>query len=456
MAYVAYKQIKPEQVFVRNAIDLTIADLAGGDLESIALKTPTESLILFDKHTRPAFPDKDGTIILHGQDIAEGFQPVKVGLNEEVIFDPNHTLEIRCKEGEATRIQTVKLPWLAGGYDPLYPAVALRLVGIGGYYWLSWRGKSVKTRKWGREWLYLFMHSGEQSQIQRFQVWGEILLKSGRSIKLHLEDLWTLDRDGIRRVDVSYSRIRKAVDDIGLDLEQISQYSVQARAKYYIDDDSRDDCHVTPITFEVAGEDPSELGFIYRSSLGVFETVYASGKSTDRLDFKESTFRRSRTQMTVSNSSLRKVETFSGYLSEETERNRWTELMESEERYVLTPDGKIRAIIIDEASCEMDRMVLQGISFTWHLARERQGYAFDRGDGYPPLPPRPDDSSSRDGSSSDNGSSENWNLIDEGSGERSAIDDSSSNDSSEWDPSEGFDEQELWDEEDYGSSDDWH
>lgn len=351
-------------LFVRNAADII--------LDTASVLKITILAVRFRKG-REVIPlplsqaDADGRIVIRTREIAEGLVLDEPGLQDDVSVSSGPYIRVTYKENSSTGQETtdIPLPWIKGGYDADIPGLGSKIRDG----WLTWKS-ARKTVPWGRDWLYAFVPAG-----QSWGAYAYVRFRSGRPFEgfLPLESAAGQPEDALRRTDVSFERIRCLCDDRGYDREELSGWDVFGHVGGQSIGSVRYDC-----------EDCTAAhwrGFLYRSSLGVFESVYAKGKAVDKLMFENSVFRNGFMEKELKSKTTRQTETCTGYLESEGERDRWMEFVESSERYVLLQDGTLKPIILDGVNCDMTQNESEGMSFTWHLAKSRQGGGYDRDGG---------------------------------------------------------------------------
>ena len=349
-------------MFIRSCGDVILQNLDETPAKAITI---TVDEIEQFRMGKPA-PDEKGELTLRLREILEGIVIPQMTLADASWAIPdirlgityresgNHAVDGQLVEGDFDQTYEYKLPAIKGGYDPDYDI----LEGIKAGNWLTWRDERVKTCRHGKEYLYLYIPKNEAREIVYV-----ITFHDGTQVSFVDGSPASPGAERILRVDASVSAIKKlpTVIDCGKQ-EQIRSYAIYARKGMQPG---------RAVTFDVAEEKSS--AFIFRGSLGFFETVWSHGAASDKMTYESQVFTRQHQEVELGIKAIRQTETFSGWLRTERERNLWMEFIESDERYVLTPDGIIKPIIMDAVSCDMRHAELAGLSFTWHMAKVRQG-----------------------------------------------------------------------------------
>lgn len=342
---VAYTNKPGELLFTKNAADLVLEFESGESYADVSLVRGSEESSLVR-----LVPDADGKAVLLTREIAQGLPTTQIGLGERFLAKPT----VQYKIGGVF----YDIPWIKGGFDPTFDSVGSALAN--GNAILSFRPLTIKTYPRGREYLS-FIYKGTMPEIllTMYDTAG-----GSYEEEIHL----TAEGSGIVCIDASP--------------EAVDQYWIPDRgemAAYEFDFIFNDD-HQT-FRFELS-DGFDWTGFLFRNSLGVFDTLYAKGKTVNKIQRESSVFRNHFQEKESSSSSARQKETFTGWIEGETMRNLWLEFIESDEHYIFTGDRAPEPIILDEVNGDLPQDELSGFSFTWHLARLRQGSTPAKSDGF--------------------------------------------------------------------------
>jgi hypothetical protein len=347
-------------LFIKNAVDIVIDTTSVEKIYSISLKIGESFFRILPQLN----PDANGNIRLRTRELLEGISAEMITLQNPCIPAPVAYVQVLYCENKTDSSEWIPLPWIKGGYDS-------DISGLGQTIhkgWLNWK-KDCRTVRWGTEWLYVYVPAGK-----RLSLHADVTLSSG-SCSFDFNSIPILDYNAVRRINVSFQEIRGYCDRWGFDMYDIVDWCISGKL---------DRQELGSIRYVCEDSSPYWRGFIYRNSLGVFDSLYAKGSVIDKLTYESQVFQNNFLEQEITTHVDRQVETFSGYLDTEEERERWMEFIESSERYILLQDGTRKPIILDGVSCDMKENDSAGLSFTWHLAKIRQGYGA----------PREDDSSS--------------------------------------------------------------
>lgn len=121
--------------------------------------------------------------------------------------------------------------------------------------------------------------------------------------------------------------------------------------------------------FKVSSDDVlSAREFFFRNPFGVMQSIFSRGEITEGVDFEEETFVKGHIEKELNNKSRESFSVNSGYISDNASRCQWAAFLRSAERYVYSPEGILRRIIIDETDADMKHLALGELNFTFHYA----------------------------------------------------------------------------------------
>ena len=113
--------------------------------------------------------------------------------------------------------------------------------------------------------------------------------------------------------------------------------------------------------------------FLFRNSLGGYDTIHAVADRKKSMESESVLFVSGMEEMELKNDHYVSHEDGSGYLGSRDEVNFWYEFLSSDERYIVL-DGKRLRIIVEESDSEMTENSVTSLTFSWHFAKEPEGF----------------------------------------------------------------------------------
>lgn len=364
--------------FIKDAQDIVIS-LDGNDntsITSISIWKGSTPLLTFPNVTL----DASGKFVFRTREILEGLNLPWIDLTSAnpSIGDSSLTLRVVYNEMIENAWQndlreSISLPWIPGGTG--------RPAGPGAWdyekkFW-TLKEQPIKSRMSGADWPLFFFYLSDQVDREpihiddTFEVIAYFTDGTSARVMITGADEEPPDADyGIRYIRnlANYSYIRAIANNQGYAAKIIDHWTITRTGI----EDGPIESEYDTLTFYPDNSDGTD--FIYFNSLGVPERITSMGKSAESVEFAQTLFRNRYSELGASNNSVRKMQSFSGYLHTDTERNCWMEFIESKEHAVLLENGEVKRIILDEVSCETNKFALSGVTFTWHYAEGRKGF----------------------------------------------------------------------------------
>lgn len=118
--------------------------------------------------------------------------------------------------------------------------------------------------------------------------------------------------------------------------------------------------------------------FVFRNTLGLFDTVYALGQVSGSVDGETLTFIggvRSEVKMETEiwNGYRERIEVNTGPQETPGEKMLWEDFFKSDERYVYE-DGELRRIVVDKVNLKLIKRKGSSSTFTYHYAEDPKGH----------------------------------------------------------------------------------
>ena len=113
--------------------------------------------------------------------------------------------------------------------------------------------------------------------------------------------------------------------------------------------------------------------FIYRNSLGCWDSVYSKGdfKVTPKYTF--ASFLNRNTEGQLDSQAVETMEVSSGPLDGYREQRMWLEMLSSEEVYLVDQSGDMRLVVIEDSSPTLSQKDLNSLTFKCHYADRTVG-----------------------------------------------------------------------------------
>lgn len=264
------------------------------------------------------------------------------------------TAELGAVSIEAyNRQATSPTPWsrmvFPAGYDS-----ALHTALMNSYWW-TWRPQRCRTFASGKEYIATILSSGTTP------VYVEATFSDGTTDEEMLHNIGVGDGKKLFAViDVSYSRIAALFPD-----KSIVSYKVRRSGSAYSQ------------IYEVSHLRPRRV-FVFRNSLGMFDTVYATGNISDGASRDIKTFiGADRAEGISSNDSREKIYVNSGHIDTSGERTLWNEMMLSEDVWEYV-SGNFRKIIIDAFDMKLLEAASASMTFEYHYAKKPAGNGYTK------------------------------------------------------------------------------
>ena len=178
----------------------------------------------------------------------------------------------------------------------------------------------------------------------------------------------TVDAPSIVSIDASPDRISTLLEAADIPEAQILAYDVTAT-------------DTETLRFIVNRSDARLTHFLFINSLGVLDSVHATGRRQHNLEHLSESFSNRDIESELYNRSFGKLTVSTGYIPGSRARHQWREFLCSSYRFLLQDESK--RIILDDISPEVKDFEPSTISFTFHLAKEPRAWYYNN----PDLPP---------------------------------------------------------------------
>ena len=116
--------------------------------------------------------------------------------------------------------------------------------------------------------------------------------------------------------------------------------------------------------------------FVYRNSVGAYDTVYAHGSETRQLDQEFTMFVTNSDERELNNDTKENWTLSSGNLISDRQIDMWHDFLRSPERFIFE-DGELKPIIIESSESPTERGKLSSIQFTYRLSTRPSGRYYE-------------------------------------------------------------------------------
>lgn len=219
--------------------------------------------------------------------------------------------------------------------------------------WLTWKPQVTRTWLWASEILSFLLPTNVSKTV-----YAKVYLDTGTSVRVTMGTFnASVSEPRICSVNCSLSRI--------LDFSSVSGNTVLAYDVYATD--------IPAHRFIVGRERVRVREFLFENSLGVLDTVFATGDVSRETDSNVMKFCREGSQMELFNDAVERFKVNAGGIRERRMMDHWQDFFRSNDRYVLLQGGDVRRIIVDSIEPEMVEHKLSGASVTYHYADKFKG-----------------------------------------------------------------------------------
>lgn len=235
-----------------------------------------------------------------------------------------------------------------GGCDGDCPAV------------LTWRPPVSKTYRWAKEFLM-----GEYNQGTKLTVYFAFAAPVSVEIDTWYTTIGSSTSPDMFFREVSYKRILKELN-LTEDSDDIVAYDIvcgESWARRYI----------------VAKDSGNVKAFLFRNTLGGYDTIYSTGEIRTELKTETAPFTNGNIEKEVTNDAVESWEVDSGYIATRREYTQWQDFLSSSDRYEIDREGNIHRIVIENAEAENTWQELATVKFTYHLSKKRTGRHYEDG-----------------------------------------------------------------------------
>lgn len=292
-----------------------------------------------------------GQVILRFREILEAILPK--GEDAQFLtagsYRYSNTVAIRAEQGDSTA-STATMVCFRGGSDELRPAFP------SSSHWLTWKPQITDTWPWAREILSCIVPASTTVTVQ-----AKVYFAYHSPVTVTVKAFASQGNASIGMVDCSPTVIEGLANVSNDSMIAYDVFTGTVMAHRFILRPTR-----------LRGRE-----FLFRNSLGVIDTVFATGDVGRETESAVTRVRINRTDQELSNEAedLFKVQT--GHIRDRRMMLQWQEFARSTERYVRLQGDVARRISVTQIDYEMTEHQLSGATVTYHYADTFTGRYFN-------------------------------------------------------------------------------
>ena len=356
-------------IFSKNAFPITLSEIEGTSV-TITVSYKTES------YTMTLSPDSNGKIELDLQGILRSLAPtvIEAGHYDSLLRSLstyNVTITASSNYDEECSVSFLAID---GGIDfsPAQEEILNK--------WMTWRPEISKKYATAYEQLSTILNPHEvpdieDDQLFRHRVVARVYLNTGEDVEIELSDGLISKSGGLylRTVNTSLDRVANELNRIYSEYDASSILAYDVYGEYCMLNDTILLRNTPEVQRFVVKPCRSDIKcFLFRNSLGVFETVCATGAFTRIMTPEVSTFVTGRSESELVNTSKTSFKVNTGALDSINMVNLWQDFLLSGERHLVVEE-RLEKIIVEEGKSEAKQRTLSDMEFTYHLATQPAG-----------------------------------------------------------------------------------
>lgn len=297
-------------------------------------------------------------------------------LNKPSLQDDFQSIRARLTAGpsdisDSTGRANVNMDVLMGG---IYGKTAAEAFAQTQYAWLTlFRGDTTPrlTAMWGKEPLVFFPYEGDTGGIVTAQV---SMRNSEETITVNLRNDGGVgwDRYVPITVNAGYSDIVAALER--LDPPVVINYENIVGWRVNFKGGNQGERYTSKtIRYNLMQAKTNYREFVYRNSLGCWDTVYSRGTFKVVPKYNFSSFLNRNVESQLDSQVIEHMEIGSGPLATPVEQRMWLEMIASDEVYLVDQSGDMRLVVIDESSPSIQQKELNSLAVKCHYALKAVG-----------------------------------------------------------------------------------
>lgn len=330
-------------VFAEKAEDLTVTGLSTSSNVTITVYLDGSSVASFELTPHPTA----ATAVIRFREILNNILPRVSETVPSTTSTYTNPVYVRASQG-GTNVDTTTMFCFRGGSDALTTGFSHTT------HWLTWKPQVTRTYPWAKEVLSLIKPKSTSRTV-----YAKVYLSTGSSVTVTLGTFSSSSTQvAICSVNCSLSRIQGFSGVSGKTVLGYDVYCGDILAHRFI---------VKPARL-------CQREFLFANSLGVLDTVFATGDVARDTEAQVSTALISGQEAELANDAIEHFKVNTGGLRKRREMDQWQDFFRSPYRWViLRDDATVRRIVVDSIESDMTEHRLSGASFTYHYAHRFTG-----------------------------------------------------------------------------------
>lgn len=326
-------------VFAEKAEDLTVTGLSTSSNVTIAVYLNGSSVASFELTPHPV----SASVVVRFREILNAILPRITCSVPSAKSSYFNAVYVRATQGNAY-VETSTMYCFRGGFDAMETSFPHTT------HWLTWKPQCTRTYKWAKEILSFI-----KPKLTSRTVYAKIYYsdRTSETITLVTFTHTALDTQVTScMVNCSYSRILGLLSTVGKTILAYDVYGGDILAHRFIVEPNR----------------LRQREFLFANSLGVLDTVFATGDVSRDTESEIAVARIDGQDVELTNDAVEHFKVNSGGLRKRRDMDQWQDFFRSTDRWVLLQGDELRRIVIDSIESDMTEHKLSGASFTYHYA----------------------------------------------------------------------------------------
>ena len=342
MASITNPNSNKAYVFAENAEDLTVTGLSTSSNVTIAVYLNGSTVASFELTPHPV----SASVVVRFREILNAVLPRITCTVPSTTASYTNSVYVRATQSDSS-VDTATMFCFRGGFDALETSFPHTT------HWLTWKPQVTRTYQWGEEIISFIKPKSTSITISAI-----IYFADGTSSVVTLGSFSSLSTQvTICSVNCSYSRIKG--------FPSAANKTVLAYDVYGGD--------ILVHRFIVKQTRLRQREFLFVNSLGVLDTVFATGDVSRDTECDIATARIDGQDVELTNDAVEHFKVNSGGLRKRRDMDQWQDFFRSSDRWVLLQGDEPRRIVIDSIESEMTEHNLSGVNFTYHYADRFSG-----------------------------------------------------------------------------------
>lgn len=335
-------------VFAEKAEDLTVTGLSTSSNVTIAVYLNGNSVASFELTPHPV----SASVVVRFREILNAVLPRITNAVPSTTLSYFNAVVVRATQ-ENAYVETSTMYCFRGGFDAQETSFPNTT------HWLTWKPQVTRTYPWASE-----VISFIKPKLTSRTIYARIYFADGTSSVVTLGSFSSSPintQETVCMVNCSYSRIKGFSSAANKTVLAYDVYGGDILAHRFI---------VEPTRLR-------QREFLFVNSLGVLDTVFATGDISRDTESEIAVARIDGQDVELTNDAVEHFKVNSGGLRKRRDMDQWQDFFRSTDRWVLLQGDEPRRIVIDSIESDMTEHTLSGVSFTYHYADRFTGRSYD-------------------------------------------------------------------------------